>query len=255
MTAIIIISVIAFLILAILNGISNTPMGKGFLGEKYVAKNLGKDKPGTRRTINNIYIKNKVGGTTQIDHVHINKNGIFVIETKNISGKIYGNEYSQEWKVYKGSYFKKRKRYTNEYNFYNPIKQNETHVYNIKQFINSNIPIYSIIVFTSIDADLSNVTASNVIYLHKLKQEIEKERNQKITSKDIENIYNKIASIKTNTKVTTTEHIKNIKNVKRNIKKNICPRCKGNLTERNGKYGKFLGCENYPKCKFTKNIK
>ncbi|MBW2968553.1 topoisomerase DNA-binding C4 zinc finger domain-containing protein [Candidatus Woesearchaeota archaeon] len=30
-----------------------------------------------------------------------------------------------------------------------------------------------------------------------------------------------------------------------------CPRCGGNLEERNSKYGKFLGCENYPDCTYT----
>jgi restriction system protein len=32
-----------------------------------------------------------------------------------------------------------------------------------------------------------------------------------------------------------------------------CPQCGGNLIEKNGKYGKFLGCKNYPKCNFTKS--
>jgi len=34
----------------------------------------------------------------------------------------------------------------------------------------------------------------------------------------------------------------------------LCPKCGGGLKERDGKYGKFLGCSNYPKCKYTKNI-
>lgn len=34
----------------------------------------------------------------------------------------------------------------------------------------------------------------------------------------------------------------------------ICPKCGGMLREVNGKFGKFLGCSNYPKCKFTKKI-
>ncbi len=37
-------------------------------------------------------------------------------------------------------------------------------------------------------------------------------------------------------------------------KSEACPRCGGFLVERSGKYGKFLGCRNYPKCKFTKKI-
>ena len=49
-----------------------------------------------------------------------------------------------------------------------------------------------------------------------------------------------------------------VKNIKSNIKdkeikeKNmICPKCGNKLIERNGKYGEFIGCSNYPKCKYT----
>ena len=35
---------------------------------------------------------------------------------------------------------------------------------------------------------------------------------------------------------------------------NICPKCGGQLVERNGKNGRFMGCSNYPKCKFTNKI-
>jgi restriction system protein len=35
----------------------------------------------------------------------------------------------------------------------------------------------------------------------------------------------------------------------------VCPDCGGELLERSGKFGKFLGCSNYPKCKFTKDLK
>ena len=35
----------------------------------------------------------------------------------------------------------------------------------------------------------------------------------------------------------------------------ICPKCGGKLRIRNGKYGKFYGCSNYPNCEFTKPLK
>ena len=35
------------------------------------------------------------------------------------------------------------------------------------------------------------------------------------------------------------------------MKNLICPRCNGELKLRNGRNGKFYGCSNYPKCKFT----
>lgn len=38
------------------------------------------------------------------------------------------------------------------------------------------------------------------------------------------------------------------------IKDDICPLCGSKLVLKTGKYGKFLGCEKYPNCKFTRNV-
>lgn len=37
------------------------------------------------------------------------------------------------------------------------------------------------------------------------------------------------------------------------IQHGVCPRCGGRLVERQGRYGFFFGCSNYPRCKFTSN--
>lgn len=34
----------------------------------------------------------------------------------------------------------------------------------------------------------------------------------------------------------------------------FCPRCGGQLYRREGKYGEFLGCGNYPNCNYTKKL-
>lgn len=33
----------------------------------------------------------------------------------------------------------------------------------------------------------------------------------------------------------------------------ICPNCGGKLREKNGRFGKFIGCSNFPKCGYTRN--
>jgi len=33
-----------------------------------------------------------------------------------------------------------------------------------------------------------------------------------------------------------------------------CPNCGKKLIMRKGKYGKFIGCSNYSRCKYTKNL-
>ena len=37
-----------------------------------------------------------------------------------------------------------------------------------------------------------------------------------------------------------------------NANKKRCPECGGQLLEKDGKYGKFVGCSNYPKCKYSR---
>ena len=52
----------------------------------------------------------------------------------------------------------------------------------------------------------------------------------------------------------TKEIKKYISNEQKKINNMICPKCNGKLVERSGKYGKFIGCSNYPKCKYTTQI-
>lgn len=78
-------------------------------------------------------------GTSQIDHLIISEYGIFVIETKNMAGWIYGSEHDQKWMqvLYR---YKKR--------FPNPIRQNYSHVCAISELL--DVPrekIFPIVVF------------------------------------------------------------------------------------------------------------
>ena len=48
------------------------------------------------------------------------------------------------------------------------------------------------------------------------------------------------------------EHIEQIK---KDTTGDDCPFCGKKLVERNGKWGKFLGCSGYPNCKYTRKLK
>jgi hypothetical protein len=69
------------------------------------------------RIVDNVIVNTR-SGTTQIDHVLVSIYGIFVIETKNIKGWIFGAPNSEKWTQV--IYGKKRL-------FQNPIKQNYRH--------------------------------------------------------------------------------------------------------------------------------
>ena len=77
-----------------------------------------------------------------------------------------------------------------------------------------------------------------------------------IVEGDIKELSNIIVSNNIVDKEMRKKHVKNIRtklNHNRELEKNmICPKCGNGLVERNGKYGKFIGCSNYPKCKYIK---
>ncbi|HAV48659.1 MAG TPA: DNA topoisomerase I [Psychrobacter sp.] len=93
---------------------------KGIVGETVinVAMWLKLEKDIYHR-LNNITLPLAEGGSTQIDHVIVSRYGIFVIETKNYKGWIFGNEKQRQWtQVIMGR----------KYKFQNPLRQNYLHI-------------------------------------------------------------------------------------------------------------------------------
>ncbi len=222
-----------------------SPAGKGVLGELYVKLMLGRNKKGKKYIVNNLTLLDKNNMSHQIDHVLINKNGVFVIETKNYSGRVYGKDNQLEWTQVLAYGRVKNK-------FYNPVKQNKTHVFHLKPHLPSNIPIYSVIVFVKNNIDY--IESDSVVGFSGLRKFIKRRKEFKMGREDIDSLYNIINNLKSKNKVSKRKHVKNIKTMLNNIDDNICPRCNSKLLLRNGKNGKFYGCSNYPKCTFTKKI-
>ena len=82
--------------------------------------------------------------------------------------------------------------------------------------------------------------------------------NENILDANIDEIENIIKSNNITNKEERKKHVANIKITiaDKTIKEEnmICPKCGSKLIIRDGKNGKFIGCTNYPKCRFTKNI-
>lgn len=70
-----------------------------------------------------------------------------------------------------------------------------------------------------------------------------------------EQIYNKLIALNIDNKENRKVHIETIhrkvSEINFRIDSDICPKCGGRLVMRNGKYGRFKGCSNFPKCRFT----
>ena len=91
----------------------------GERGEILLEEELTNNIIGYTKILKNLYIPHN-GKTTEIDLVLLTESYIFVYESKNYSGWIYGNENNKQW----SQIFGNGKRY----NFFNPIFQNNAHI-------------------------------------------------------------------------------------------------------------------------------
>lgn len=214
-------------------------------------------------TVLNDLIFRTENGTTQIDHVVVSKYGVFAIETKNYRGEIYGDDNRQEWTqmiVTEVTYAKKWWKtytYVTKNHFYNPVKQSVGHALRIKEMLSAfpHVKIVPIVVFAG-DAILSNVESRyHVVYEESLLDVIDGYKTTYLTDNDVQAVLAILNGNNIRETVSDRQHVKNIrkaaKEVNATINSGICPKCGGHLVQRNGKYGIFYGCSNYPKCRFT----
>lgn len=216
---------------------------KGILGERKVRRKVGKTKEGVQYVLNDVLFDTE-NKSCQIDHIVINENGVFVIETKNYSGRIYGTDGQHEWTQVL-QYGKVKNK------LYNPVKQNQTHIYELQKIIGKEVPIKSLIVF--VQNNTKYINSKYVFSLNEIKKIINQPiSNTTLTAENMSGINNLILNIKNSSDTTNRQHVKNINRMKENIANNICPRCGGKLILKKSKYGDFYGCEHSPACKFTK---
>lgn len=224
-----------------------TPWGKGIIGEFLVntATRLKLDK-NKYHLIKNVTLPTE-DGTTQIDHIIVSEYGIFVVETKNMKGWIFGDEKQKFWtqKIYK---------HTNK--FQNPLHQNYKHIKTIQDALNlDQDKIFSVIVFTG-DSKFKTKMPENVRqgigYIDYIKSKTEKF----IPKSEVAQIISQIESGRLSKSFKThREHVKHVKDII-DKKSRLCPKCGSELVLRTAKKGanagnQFYGCSNYPKCRYT----
>lgn len=117
---------------------------KGKLGEYMTYKYLQRAENGGAKFLFNIYIPKGENETTEIDVLMIHSKGLFVFESKNYSGWIFGSEYQKNWY----QTLPQGRGRSHKESFYNPIMQNRTHIKHLKAMVGENVPMYSIITFS-----------------------------------------------------------------------------------------------------------
>lgn len=188
-------------------------------------------------------------GSTQIDHIIVSEFGVFVVETKNLKGWIFGSESQKEWtqKIFKHSN-----------RFQNPLHQNYKHVKNLQTFLNlRDEQIHSLIVFVG-DSQFKTPMPNNVTQGIGYIRYIKSKTTLVLEKQEVQNITCRIKQVRLNPSLKTSfEHVKHVQEiVARKNQETIpsCPKCGQAMVLRKSRRGanlghSFWGCSTFPVCR------
>ena len=258
---------------------------KGIFGEFIVNRLINRLLPkDTYHLIKNVTLPTN-DGTTQIDHIVVSQYGVFVIETKNIKGWIFGAAKQKQWtqKIF---------RYTS--NFQNPIHQNYKHVRAIERCLALPLDsIFSVVVFVG-DSTFKTPMPENVAHGRGVIDYIKSKNIERFSSEQVNEIIQGIEAVRLLRGIKTNrEHVAHVKQIveakekpkektlgmireelKKEIKtelkeelkeelkqqpigdlsQKVCPKCGSPMVLREVKKGanagaKFWGCSTFPQCR------
>ena len=224
---------------------------KGVLGEWQVNLHikffLDKDN---YRLIKNVTLPTD-DGTTQIDHIIVSKYGIFVVETKNMKGWIFGSANQKQWT---------QKIFKHTSKFQNPLHQNYKHVKTLEDLLliecrAKNDYVFSVIIFIG-DSTFKTKMPDNVRFARGGIEYIKSKRDIAFSEDEVTDIIEQIESGRLERSFKTNrQHVKHVKEIvteKSDTKS--CPRCNSDMVLRKATKGKnagneFWGCSAFPKCR------
>ena len=196
-----------FVILLILSAFK-LPVVKGWFGELIInlTSKISLDKK-TYYLIKNITLPTE-NGTTQIDHIIVSKYGIFVVETKNYKGWIYGEERQPEWTQV---LFKKKHK------FQNPLRQNYKHIKTLQELLDIPLSkIFSLVVFVG-DCQFKTKMPENVIKGYGYIRYIKSKRDELLSESDVQKTVDTIQSCRLVSSIKThVNHVRHLQNLKNN---------------------------------------
>ena len=222
---------------------------KGLIGEDLIADILYETVPGEFQVFRNLYVPYR-GATTELDIVMVHETGIFVFESKNYRGWIYGSMGDLNWT----QMFPNRRTRP----FYNPVRQNRTHIKALSQYLDIPSRFFRSCIVFSDECELRKVPETSALTVITQTSELEERLQHSISAlpsafrpEEIRDISERLLPLTDADSSVKEKHIERIRDA---LESDICPFCGAELALRRGKYSEFWGCSNYPQCKFKRNV-
>ncbi len=242
------------LVLLVVISFLKSPLMKGIFGEALVnlAAALFLDK-NVYRLFKNVTLPTE-DGTTQVDHVIVSPYGVFVIETKNLKGWIFGSPQQKLWT---------QKIYKHQNQFQNPLHQNYKHTQTLQSALELDpSKLFSLVVFVG-DSEFKTPMPDNVVYAGGYIRFIKSKRQRIMADGEVLEVCRKLQAGRLRPSIKT--HIKHVRHVKtivgqnRQANQNACPKCGRSMVLRTARQGdnagnQFWGCSGYPKCRTVKSL-
>lgn len=210
------------------------------------------DIPGERRVWRNLLVP-RVGATrtSEVDVLMLHERGVYVVESKNYSGWIYGSAGQHEWTASLGKNAKRR--------FYNPILQNANHIKALARELDLDPEVFVSLIVFSERCELKDVPQDTANTLIVQRQNLVRTVKRSIGSRDIVFDSERLAELasmidalgRASDEKAKEAHVAEAKAV---AEGRICPRCGRELVERRRRSDgvSFVGCSGYPACRYTR---
>lgn len=248
---------------------------KGRYGEYLTYRYLSAYEKQGAKFLFNCYLPRENGETTEIDVLMISRSGIYVFESKNYSGWIFGDAKGKNW-----TQTLPQGRKSHKEHFLNPVKQNQLHIKWLKQYFqDETVPIHSVVVFSErctlkkVDVSGSDATVVKRDRLYRTVAGMEAGMPLVLDENKIKLLYERLypdTQVDDQVKKNHIENIENRVHEKEYSEKTVesgeasegfggeeqvmCPRCGAPMVLRTVKKGsnagkRFYGCSTYPKCR------
>ena len=190
-------------------------------------------------------------GTTQIDHVIVSRFGVFVIETKNLKGWIFGGADQAQWT---------QVVYRRKSKFQNPIRQNYKHLKAVQELLRiEEHKLHGVVAFVGSATPKSAMPLGVVWGVRSLADYVKSKRVAVLSEEQFLKFAESLSSggLRSNVR-TRSAHVRHVKTqaARRSRELESCPRCGATLVERTNRQSgaRFLACPKFPSCRGTRKL-
>lgn len=240
-----------FAVLLVVVWILQSPWLKGALGEIRVHRSLRRLLDENEYRLFRDLTLPVRDGTTQIDHVIVSRFGIFVIETKNMKGWIFGGADQAQWM---------QVVYRRKSKFQNPIRQNYKHLKAVQELLRiEGHKIHGIVAFVGSATPKSAMPLGVVWGVRSLADYVKSKRVAVLSEDELQAFAESLSGSGFRSNILTRHaHVRHVKTqaTRRLRESESCPRCGATLMERTNRQSgaRFLACSKFPTCRGTRKL-